>query len=72
MSGCASIKFMGKVYGTQKDYWVASGILTTPEEATDPAEIEPRGAGVNANVYWVTDNILNDWIQLPECKPEYI
>jgi radial spoke head protein 4A len=23
-------------------------------------------------VYWVTDNILHDWIQLPECKAEYI
>ena len=27
---------------------------------------------MNACVYWVTDNILNDWIQLPECKPEYV
>jgi hypothetical protein len=27
---------------------------------------------VNACVYWVTDNILNDWIQLPECRAEYI
>jgi hypothetical protein len=23
---------------------------------------EKRGDGVNANVYWVTDNLLNDWI----------
>lgn len=23
-------------------------------------------------MYWVTDNLLDDWIQLPECKPEHI
>ena len=23
-------------------------------------------------VFWVTDNLLNDWIQLPDCKPEHI
>ncbi len=34
--------------------------------------MEPRGVGVNSSVYWVTDNILHDWIQLPECKPQYI
>jgi hypothetical protein len=23
-------------------------------------------------VYWVTDNLLQDWIQLPEATPEHI
>ena len=23
-------------------------------------------------MYWVTDNLLSDWIQLPDCKPEHI
>ena len=23
-------------------------------------------------VFWVTDNLLNDWIQLPDCRPEHI
>jgi radial spoke head protein 4A len=23
-------------------------------------------------VFWVTENLLNDWIQLPDCKPEHI
>jgi len=34
--------------------------------------MEKRGDGVNALVYWVTDNLLNDWIQLPDCKPDQI
>ena len=32
MSGADSIKFGGKVYGTQKDYWVAYGKLDAQEE----------------------------------------
>lgn len=27
---------------------------------------------MNQLVFWVTDNLLNDWIQLPDCKPEHI
>ena len=31
--------------------------------------MEKRGTGVNSSVFWVTDNLLNDWIQLPDCRP---
>jgi len=34
--------------------------------------MEPRGTGLNNAVYWVSDNLLNDWIQLPDCRPEWI
>ena len=27
MSGATSLKFFGKIFGTQKDYWVAQGTL---------------------------------------------
>jgi len=62
MSGASSIRFAGKVYGTQKDYWVASGELRQAEEPSSDPSNEKRGEGVNALVYWVTDNLLNDWI----------
>lgn len=26
-SGASSLKFFGKIYGTQKDYWVVKGVL---------------------------------------------
>ncbi len=71
MSGATSLRFCGKVFGTQKDYWIVSGTLNHVEER-QPSSVEPRGQGTNAQVFWVTDNILNDWIQLPECKPEYV
>ena len=72
MSGATTLKFFGKIYGTVKDYWIAQGVLPFQEEKpTNPAQ-ELRGEGTNANVYWVTDNLLQDWIQLPEATPEHI
>ena len=32
MSGADSLRFGGKIYGTNKDYWVAYGKLDTAEE----------------------------------------
>ena len=71
MSGADSVKFGGKIYGTQKDYWIAYGKLDSAEEEVSYNE-EKRGEGVNMLVFWVTDNLLNDWIQLPDSKPEHI
>lgn len=27
---------------------------------------------MNKKIYWVTDNILEDWVQLPDLNPEQI
>lgn len=62
MSGAERIRFAGKVLGTQKDYWVVSGVLIEPEENGIAREVERRGTGINQLVFWVTDNLLNDWI----------
>lgn len=72
MSGAERVRFVAKMYGTNKDYWVCSGVLTGAEEPLAGSDNEVRGTGVNAMVYWVTDNLLSDWIQLPECAPEHI
>ena len=72
MSGADSLRFVGKIYGTQKDYWLVAGVLSQAEEAPASKTVEKRGEGVNKQVYWVTDNLLNDWIQLPDCSPEWI
>lgn len=29
LSGASQLRFWGKIYGTQKDYWVAEGVLDT-------------------------------------------
>jgi len=50
------------MYGSQKDYWVVEGIIEQPEEVSEDRTMEKRGEGVNRFVYWVTDNLLNDWV----------
>ena len=72
MSGAEAIRFAGKIFGSSSDYWIAIGRLPQAEEDQKDANTEARGKGVNETVFWVTDNLLNDWIQLPDCKPEHI
>jgi hypothetical protein len=72
MSGGDKFRFAGKIYGTQKDYWIVSGVRSTEVESQVDKNSEPRGTGVNSTVFWVTDNLLHDWVQLPDCRPEYI
>lgn len=72
MSGASKLIFFGKIFGTQKDYWIVSGELAGAEEESKDKTVEARGVGVNSSVFWVTDNLLNDWIQLPDCKPEHV
>lgn len=38
------------------------GVLDIPEEESSNYFQEKRGEGVNKLVYWVSDNILEDWI----------
>jgi len=72
MSGAERLRFCGKIFGTQKDYWIASGEMLAAEEFSTDKTNEKRGEGVNKLVYWVTDNPINDWIQLPDAKVEHI
>ncbi|CDW78166.1 UNKNOWN [Stylonychia lemnae] len=72
LSGASQLRFWGKVYGIQKDYWVAEGILDTQEEGKQSMNQEKRGEGINKLVYWVNDNLLEDWVQLPDLLPEHV
>ena len=36
MSGASHIRFFGKMICTQRDYWIAQGVLNTNEDATHP------------------------------------
>ena len=72
LSGATSIKFFGKIFGTQRDYWIAQGTIVGEEEKSKNPRKEKRGEGTNAHVYWVTENLLKDWIQLPDAEPLHI
>lgn len=60
------------MYGRSADFWVVEGILDSSEEDKLDKDQEARGVGVNKLVYWVTTNLLEDWIQLPDVKPNHI
>jgi len=70
MSGASTLRFWGKLFGSKHDYFILEGTLNQHEELELPANFEARGNGVNKNVYWVTDNLLSDWVQLPDVNPE--
>lgn len=75
-SGAANVRFFGKITGTQQDYYVAEGTLEGGDEdggdVEKPADLEPRGSGVNKFVYWVSNNILDKWTKLPDLLPKDI
>jgi radial spoke head protein 4A len=72
MSGAQSLRLWGKIYGSEKDYMIVEGELKNSEEGPRDDTQEARGDGCNRYVYWVSDNVLHDWIQLPEVLPSHI
>jgi hypothetical protein len=55
---------------TGADYYVIEGKLNQVGDELDrPEDFEKRGTGVNTMTYWVTNNILEDWIELPDVTP---
>ena len=71
LSGATSLRLFGRIYGTEKDYWIASGTLPFQEEKPQDGQ-EKRGDGANSQVYWVTQDVLSDWVQLPDAQPDQI
>jgi hypothetical protein len=43
MSGAQGLRFMGKIYGSKKDYLIVDGALPNAEESTTDKMAEPRG-----------------------------
>jgi len=66
------LRLWGKIYGTNKDYYIAEGEKEGGDTGELPPEVEPRGTGVNKNVYWVTDSVTSEWIELPDLLPDTI
>ena len=73
-SGASQLRVWGKIRGTKKDYYIVEGQLAAGEEgegggAVEVEGMEPRGSGINKNVYWVTNSPLSEWTILPDLKP---
>lgn len=63
------IKFFGKIYGKEADYFILYGRLKSypkSKYSKNPYH-EPEGLeGINNYTFWVAGTILEDWYQLPE------
>lgn len=73
-SGAKELRFWGKIYATQRDYYVAEGLIegAGKEDVERPHDFEPRGEGINKLTYWVTHSPLEDWVELPDATPQQI
>lgn len=72
LSGATSLRFWGKILATKRDYYIIEGRLDDVEELDIPSKFEKRGKGTNSYVYWATDCILSDFVQLPDVNPDHI
>lgn len=74
----ASVRFFGKVLGTQKNYYVCEAKLASYPKGKDALKVdpvtkaEPSGTGLNEYIYLVTNSPEAPWIQLPDVVPEQI
>lgn len=66
------MRLWGRIYGTQKDYYVAEGEKESAAAGDLPPDVEPRGTGVNKYAYWVTDSVTGEWVELPDATPTTI
>lgn len=69
-TGAGYIRFWGFIHGTEKDYYIAEGQYEGGEEDGEvPADVEPRGSGVNKLAYWASNSPMGPWTVLPYLKP---
>ena len=69
-----NITFFGKIYGTQKDYYILEATeIDPPENFNYDNDMEKRKEdGVNKNVFYVTNDLFEKWVELPDVKPSQI
>jgi len=68
-SEAKSIRFWGKIWGTQHDYYVVEAF--EPKNLGEPIETsEPRGVGVNEYTYFVSNAAIGPWVALPDLTTE--
>ena len=72
-SDALNIKFWGKIYARDSDYFVMMGTLKNYPNPDAPPASEMKGnEGVNRYTFWVSNSILEDWYELPDITAEQI
>jgi len=68
-----NVKFWGKIYGRNSDYFVLMGSLKNYSNKNGPVQSELRGnEGINKYTFWVSNSILEDWYELPDITSEQL
>lgn len=69
-----NVTFFGKIFGTVKDYYIAEATEVEPpaEFNYDPDMEHRKEDGVNKNVFYVTNDLSGEWVELPDVKPSQI
>lgn len=69
---CTKIRFWGKLLCSKKDLYVIE-MKANADENYDPiAGEELRGEGINSYIYWVSSDLIGEWVKLPDLKGEHI
>lgn len=69
-----NVSFFGMITGTEKDYYIAEATDIEPpaEYNYDPDMEKRKEDGVNRNTIYVTNNLCEKWVELPDIKPAQI
>lgn len=67
-----SIRFWGKIYGIESDYYILQGILPVYSNMPylTPNYEKPGVEGLNKYTFWFSDAKLDQWFELPEVSSE--
>ena len=72
-SKAKEVRFWGKILGCFQDYYVIQGVRDPPK-SHDPLSMgqEKAGEGVNYYSFWVTNDPIDKWVELPNITPEHV
>lgn len=72
--GAGTVSFFGKIFGTEKDYYIAEATdIDPPAEFNYDNDMEKRKEdGINRNVFFVTNDLCSKWVELPDIKPKQL
>ena len=72
-NNCEYIRFFGKIFGIESDYYVMQGILKDYPMKNNIKFVDTRGSeGLNRYTFWVSDSVLEYWQELPDITNEQI
>ena len=72
-NNCEYIRFFGKIYGINSDYYILQGIVKDYPMKNPPKHVESRGnEGINRFTFWVSNSLLEYWNELPDITHEQL